>query len=293
MAEITRQRIGELLHGVMEILTDQPDGLPAKDVLARLEASVPPTPFEASSYPGHPNVRRFEKIVRFSTIPVVKAGWLVKDKGRWFATEEGLRAHNSLPDPEKFAREATRKYKEWKDEQPVTDDPEPSEAPEAATILEEAEEAAWEEIRQYLAEMPPFELQNLVAGLLRAMDYHVLWISPPGPDKGIDIIAHEDPLGIKVPTIKVQVKRRQDRISVDGLRAFMAQLGSGDVGLFVSTGGFTKDAEDEARSQQIRRITLLDAQRLVELWVEHHAKIAESARRLLPLRPVWFLDPDE
>jgi hypothetical protein len=37
---------------------------------------VPPTPFEASDYPNHPGVPRYEYIVRFSTIPFVKAGWL-------------------------------------------------------------------------------------------------------------------------------------------------------------------------------------------------------------------------
>jgi hypothetical protein len=63
--------------------------------------------------------------------------------------------------------------------------------------------------------------------------------------------------------------------------------------LFVSTGGFTKDAEDEARSQEIRRVTLVDLKRLFDLWVEHYDKIAESARRLLPLKPIYYLLPEE
>lgn len=125
------------------------------------------------------------------------------------------------------------------------------------------------------------------------MDYHVGYVSPPGPDGGIDIIATTDPLGMKGPRIKVQVKRRADRIHADGVRAFMAVLASGDVGLFVSTGGFTRDAEDEARSQEIRRITLIDLKRLFDLWVEHYDKIEESARWLLPLKPIYYLLPEE
>jgi predicted Mrr-cat superfamily restriction endonuclease len=39
------------------------------------------------------------------------------------------------------------------------------------------------------------------------MDYYV---APPGPDGGIDLIAHTDPLGTTGPRIKVQVKRRDD-----------------------------------------------------------------------------------
>ena len=46
MAEITRKRQGELLVGVFKLLTQQHgDGLPAKEVLARLRAEVLPHPF--------------------------------------------------------------------------------------------------------------------------------------------------------------------------------------------------------------------------------------------------------
>ena len=85
------------------------------------------------------------------------------------------------------------------------------------------------------------------------MGYHVSWNAPPGPDKGIDILAHNDPLGTSTPRIKVQVKRRADKISVDGLRSFMAVLGEQDVGIFVSTGGFTSEAESEARTKENRK----------------------------------------
>ena len=68
------------------------------------------------------------------------------------------------------------------------------EGPDVASTIEEAEEAAWAEIEKYLQNMPPYDFQNLVAAPLRAMDYHVSWIAPPGPDKGIDILAHTDPL---------------------------------------------------------------------------------------------------
>jgi restriction system protein len=50
------------------------------------------------------------------------------------------------------------------------------------------------------------------------MDYHVAWISPPGKDRGIDIIVYNDPLGTTVPRIKVQVKhKRESAITVEGL----------------------------------------------------------------------------
>src|SRR5581483_287171 len=120
----------------------------------------------------------------------------------------------------------------------------------ASITLEEAEETARQEIRAYLAKMPPYDFQELVATLLRAMNYHVAWVAPPGPVRGLDILAYTDPLGATGPRIKVQVKRRADKIAVQEARSFMAILSATDVGIFISTGGFTPDAQTEARHQE-------------------------------------------
>jgi hypothetical protein len=52
---------------------------------------------------------------------------------------------------------------------------------------------------------------------------------------------------------------------------------------------FTRDAEQEARRQEKRRIMLLDSNRLFDLWVEHYDRVPEDKRGLLPLRPVHYL----
>jgi restriction system protein len=233
------------------------------------------TPYEASNYES--GARRFEKIVRFATVDCVKAGWLVKDKGIWSITEAGQAAYSDLQDPEAFYKRACKLYSEWKAAQPdaeagpgaaapganaPADVPEDSNAKAASVTFEEAEEQAWAEISQYLRAMNPYDFQDLVADLLRAMSYHVAWISPPGKDGGLDILAWPDVLGTRPPRIKVQVKRQQQAVSVDGLRSFMALLGDDDVGLFVCTGGFTKDAETEARTQEKRRVTLIGLEKL-------------------------------
>ena len=77
MAEITRQRTGELLRKLLELLQAAPDGLRAKDALAALEKKVELTPYEKGNYASG---RRFEKIVRFATLDASKAGWLISDK---------------------------------------------------------------------------------------------------------------------------------------------------------------------------------------------------------------------
>lgn len=157
--------------------------------------------------------------------------------------------------------------------------------------FEEAEEQAWAEVSHYLRAMNPYDFQDLVADLLRAMSYHVTWVSPPGKDGGVDIVAWPDALGTRPPRIKVQVKRQQQAVNVDGLRSFMALLGDDDVGLFVCTGGFTKDAETEARAREKRRVTLIGLDKLFDLWDEHYDSLTDQARRRLPLRSIRFLAP--
>jgi restriction system protein len=297
MPEITRKRRGELVRGVFKILLPHPDGLSAKAVLERLTEVVPPTEFEQTTYPTRPDTRRYEKIVRFSTIAAVKAGWLIKDRGQWSVTDEGRLAYEQFPTPEHFAEESDRLYRQWRrerpEEEPEVEEEVEGDSPDAATTLEEAEEAAWSEIEEHLSQMNPYDFQNLVAGLLRGMGYYVAWVSPPGPDRGIDVMAHTDPLGIQGPRIKVQVKRRVDKTTIDGIRSLLALLGEGDVGLFISTGGFTRDAEEEVRRQENRRIMLVDMKRLFDLWIEHYEKIPDESRRLLPLKPIYFLVPTE
>jgi restriction system protein len=282
---------------VLSVLVEHPDGLAASEVLKAVEQRVPPTPYEQADFEKHPGVRRFEKTVRFATIGPVKAGWLVKDKGQWSITAEGRTAYSSFSDPEALEREWAKLYKAWKKAQPKTpasDEEDEETSDESATAtLEEAEEAAWREIREYLAQMPPYDFQDLVAALLRAMGYHVLWVAPPGPDRGIDMIAYTDPLGTSRPRIKVQVKRQAaSKIDAHGLRAFVGTLGAEDVGIYVSAGGFTSEAERESRSEA-RHITLIDLDRLVELWVQYSPKLADSDRQLLPLKPIYFLTPSD
>jgi len=299
MAEITRRRTGEFLRKLFELLITEPAGMPAGAALSKVAAAIPLTEFESGMYPS--GGQRFEKIVRFATVDCVKAGWLQKTKGVWVVTEAGQKAFEKFKDPEAFYKEACRLYGLWKAERdalstpkPVVVDLEIVSGPDSRRVtFEEAEEHAWAEIEAFLRTSDPFEFQEIVADLLRAMGYHVDWVSPPGKDGGVDIIAYTDPLGASGPRIKVQVKRWKSKVDTDGLRSFVATINSADVGIFVCLAGFTKDAADYARNQETRRITLIDARRLVDLWVEHYEKLADEARQSLPLIPIYFLAPQD
>lgn len=295
MPEVTRRRTGEFMRHLFAILLEKPDGIQAGDAVAAVRKRVTLTDYEAGEYPS--GGQRFEKILRFATVDTVKAGWLEKRKGLWLVTDAGRKAYNELNDPEAFYKKAVQLYQQWKASRPAGDPEAKEEAADptsvkAATVtFEQAEEQAWHEIQEYLRGMPPYDFQDLVADLLRAMGYHVAWISPPGKDGGIDILAWGDPLGTRPPRIKIQVKRVQQKVNVDGLRSFMALLGDDDVGIFVTTGEFTRDAVDEARTQEKRKVTLIDLERLVDLWIQHYSSLTDTARSRLPLKPIHFLAP--
>jgi restriction system protein len=125
------------------------------------------------------------------------------------------------------------------------------------------------------------------------MGYHVVWIAPKGPDGGLDLIAQSDPLGVNGPRIKGQVKRRPDsKTTEDELRSFLSLVESNDVGVYISLGGFTSATQAAARRSS-RRITLIDGEALLDLWVEFYERLDEEGRSFLPIKPVYFLDLDE
>lgn len=293
MADLDRQRRGELLRTVFDVLADHQQGIRARDALAEVERRLPLTEFEAANYPGT-DIRRFEKTVRFQTINAVKAGWMAKEAGVWTPTGEGLAAHATYVDPSQFMNEAEDLYRAWAEARPEEegdqggDDAE--DLPDASITLERAEEASWHEVLDFLHGMDPFDFQHLVAGLLRGMGYYVPWVAPRGKDRGIDIVALSDPVGTKGPRIKVQVKRKREKTDATALRAFSSVLHEGDVGMFVTLGGFTPDAASEARTE-VRKLRLVDAQEFFELWARYYTEIPEGDRRRLPIKFVPFLLP--
>jgi len=110
--------------------------------------------------------------------------------------------------------------------------------------------------------------------------------SDPGPDQGIDIIAHPDAFGFETPRIKVQVKHRKSTSGGPDIRNLVGTLGEGEKGLFVSTGGFTSEAKIEARRNI--RLRLLDSEELVSLLLEYYEKLPSDFKALVPLRKVWI-----
>ncbi len=130
------------------------------------------------------------------------------------------------------------------------------------------------------------QMQELVAALLRALGYRTM-ISLAGADRGRDIIASKDGFGFEPPRILVEVKHRKDSIGAPDVRAFLAGLHSEDRGLYVSTGGFTREAEYEAaRAATVTHLMSLDG--LARALVAQYENLDERGRALLPLTKIYW-----
>jgi restriction system protein len=154
------------------------------------------------------------------------------------------------------------------------------------TIKEEIEEKAHEFIKDKIQELNWEQLQELVAGILRGMGYKTL-VSQRGPDRGKDIIASPDGLGLEDPKIKVEVKHREQSMGAPEIRSFIGGLRPGEKGLYVSTGGFTKEANYEAERANVP-VTLIDSDLLVTLVIQNYDQFDADARALLPLRKIYW-----
>lgn len=129
------------------------------------------------------------------------------------------------------------------------------------------------------------EMQQLVAGILRAMGYKTL-MAKAGPDRGKDIEASSDGLMLKEPRILVQVKHRGSQMGAKEIRNFQAIL-RGRKGLYISTGGFSKEAKYEAERSN-EQLTLIDADRLVQLIIQNYDNFDIETRQLIPLSKIYW-----
>jgi restriction system protein len=296
MAQISNERVGEYVRTALTVLIENDDSLRSREVLQQVGNRL-----ELNEYELHVHEKsgyvRWESILHFYSISPVKAGWLIKDKGIWYITPEGKKV-TTLSNLEYFQL-SEQKYKEWYNNQPqkATDNEQLEDVEEIPSnpeiTFDRAFSDANSEIEEFVRRRGPYEFQDLVAALLRGMGYHTPFIAPKGRDGGIDILAYNDPLGTVAPRIIVQVKQRPDtKVSVQEMRELSGLLRrEGDIGLFVSTGGFTADAVSEAKNSS-RHIEIMDMKRFIELWKTHYADLSEEDKTFLPLREIMFLAPN-
>jgi len=297
MAKISRDRIGEYVYTALQVVADNDGVLPSGEVVKQAEARLDLNDYELERLEKSGYVRWYS-VLHFNSVMLTKAGWVRKEGGKWYITEEGSEALKL--GQKEFVRTGRALYRSWKQQQNLDSDESEEiedsgaiDGPDITRLLtyEQAESQANGEIERFVTGLGPYEFQDLVAALLRGMGYYTPFIAPRGKDGGVDVIAYRDPLGTIAPRIIVQVKHRQQKASVQEIRELAGLLGrDGDNGLFVSTGGFTSDAEHEI-SRSTRHMEKMDLEAFIRFWKRHYESLNEADKAFLPLRNIMFLAP--
>lgn len=156
---------------------------------------------------------------------------------------------------------------------------------EEQNLKQDMESRASELIKDKILELDWEEMEILVAGILKAMNYKTL-ITERGADRGKDIEASPDGLMMQEPRIIVEVKHRKGQMGAKDIRNFQSVLRSRN-GLYVSTGGFSKEAKYEAERSQ-DQLTLIDADRLVKLVINNYDDFDVDIKLLIPLTKIYW-----
>lgn len=240
---------------------------------------------------------RWEVILSFYSIDAVKAGYLIKNKGIWYLTENGEKSIEL--GKEKLLDKIRFEYKKWildrrlnntnnRETNILTIDNEEEIKENINNNIENIEASSKKSFYDFINNLDPYEFQDLCAALLRGMGYYTPFISTKGKDGGVDIIAYKDPLGASTPRIKVQVKHRENKSTVDEIRQLYGILKDDDIGVFISTGDFTPEAIKETKIKN-KHIELININNFIDLWIEFFSNMKNEDKSLMPIKPIYFL----
>jgi restriction system protein len=155
-----------------------------------------------------------------------------------------------------------------------------------------------DELLERLLGSPPAFFEQAVVDLLLAMGYGSTaedagaTLGRSG-DGGVDGVIREDRLGLDL--IYIQAKRYRDSaVTADQLRSFAGALDDKGArkGVFITTSRFTADAERFAERQQMKRIVLIDGERLTRLMLRHDVGVRPDRTIVLKRIDLDYFDAD-
>ena len=168
------------------------------------------------------------------------------------------------------------------------------ESAENSEGLENLEQAARDQLAKLIiTRFQGHGMARLVDAVLRAQGY-TTYLSPEGPDKGIDILAAPEAMGFGEPRVCVQVKSGDsalDRPTLDQLIGVMQNVQASH-GLMMSWGGF-KSSVGKEEATQFFRVRLWDQGDLIDQLLSHYDKLDEEIRMELPLKRIWIVSEAE
>jgi hypothetical protein len=144
--------------------------------------------------------------------------------------------------------------------------------------IRRAEQETTEKLRAHIAKLESTTFEWLVAFLLVKLEYKNVVVTKQTGDHGIDITAKLVARGVTDIQTGVQVKRQQSGVGRPAIQNLRGALGPHQVGLFVTSSHFTKEAKAEAKDSTKAPIALIDGAQLIKLLMS--CKIGAEHRQV-------------
>lgn len=292
---------GKLVFETLKLLKENDGEMASSLLMEALSKRVYLDDWAKSTLEKTGNIR-WQSILHFYSIDLIKAGYLLKKKGVWYLTPEGEKAIDK--GEKELLKSAQNLYHIWKEKnkketltktsnKDVPDEQIEEVTQKVSSLLDDARAKANQSFTKFiLEEFDPYSFQELCGALFRGMGYYTPFIAPKGKDGGVDVIAYKDPIGSTTSHIKIQIKYRQDtKATSQELRQLKGILTTNDIGVFISISGFASDALKEFKHSS-PHIELIDLERFIELWQEFYEKMKDEDKALMPISPVYFVDKD-
>lgn len=284
----SKKLIAAMHYAALNALQAAPQGcLRNRDVLSAIEQNTTLDDWALVKYEGSGNTR-WRSIFAFSSVGLVKGGYVTKAKGLWTITEVGISVITKPFDAESYLKEIDKRYREWKNLQIASTsderttlviyeeevDLEESPKDRMSRTLKSAHEALAAELVETIKKCDPEFFEKLVVKLLLKMGYggsrqEAGRAVGRSGDGGIDGIINEDRLGLDA--IYIQAKRWEGTVGEGQIRDFKGALDAkgAQKGVFITTSSYTPAALTAAKTSRSYKIVLIDGARLAELMIEH------------------------
>lgn len=208
--------------------------------------------------------------------------WALTDAGRTVRSADAL-----LTEVKRWRAEYNRRYLERKRAQSVP----PTEAGEDEfdDQLDEASDPDWQDaLLDRLLQMSPAAFERLAQRLLREAGFRDVQVLGRSNDGGIDGVGTLRVSLISFP-IYFQCKRYRDSVGSGAVRDFRgAMAGRGEKGLLITTGTFTREAQNEANRDGAPPIELVSGQDLAELLRSYELGVRTELREVMTVEPAFF-----
>ena len=140
-----------------------------------------------------------------------------------------------------------------------------------------------DDLKKLLRSIDPGEFEHFVRELFSALGAERVEVTRRSGDGGVDVRGTLLVGGAIPIKFGAQVKRWKHIVDSPIVNETRGSLDIHDIGLVVTTGRFTPEAENAARVKDRKPITLIDCDALVDLMVEHEIWVSRQQHDLLTL----------